>query len=107
MKYANQAGDSAAFENAFSSVKNPNYQELYFKSVSCVQNEDYTQAAEYALMCIEKSPYWEDGYNLLEQITEQLGGAERTRYLDKAGQIREFARENAHIFSDYLVQTGK
>ncbi|MCL1903362.1 MAG: hypothetical protein FWF94_02970 [Oscillospiraceae bacterium] len=55
-------------EKAIPDMKKPNYFAYYLHSLYYLQNDDFIKAEKYALLCIEKAPYWGEGYDLLDEI---------------------------------------
>ncbi|HCC34971.1 MAG TPA: hypothetical protein DEQ02_04810 [Ruminococcaceae bacterium] len=102
--YAAQSGKLAELDKAFQSMKNPNSEALHWQALYYIERGEYTAAAETALLCAEKSPYWEEGYELLDEIIPRLAAEDREEYRRQKEMLRETARQNAHPFAKFIIR---
>jgi hypothetical protein len=68
MKYAVACEDYDAFDRAFDKMRVNNAQSYYYKTIKHIKLEEYDQATESALKCMEKAPYWQEAHDLYAEI---------------------------------------
>jgi len=106
MNYALQSGNFDALDRAFGGIKAPNAEALYLKAVASAEQSDYAQAAEFAMSCIDKSPYWEEGYKLMEDTLPLLPEETQDEYRTRMNAAREVAKCHANILAGLVRVKG-
>jgi hypothetical protein len=84
MTMALRAGQHDKLDSAFTALPRPVAAAYSLKAQSHMLRSEYEEAAANALLCIEASPYQEEGYRLLEQVMPYLSVESRHVYREKA-----------------------
>ena len=87
-------GQQDKLDDAFGSLPRPNASAYSLKAQSHMLRQEYEAAAANALLCIEASPYQEEGYTLLGQIIPYLDAASGQMYREKAAICKAGAKSN-------------
>lgn len=89
----------------YQKMDHPSARADYHAAIAKMSLGDVEEAAELTLRCIEKSPYFIDGYLLLEKMIPLLPQERADGVLLQAEQLKADAEQRAHPFSSYLTIT--
>jgi O-antigen ligase len=87
---------------AYEGVKLKNARAHYEYAEALTEYGRYEEAAEFALLSAEKSPYMIDGYELLAEILPYLPESERAYYNTSSAAVLAKAKEDEHPLYKYL-----
>jgi hypothetical protein len=102
MRFSAAAGNDAAFDRAFAELERPNSDAYRVAAQAFTQRGEYAKAAQMAELCARNSPYFQSGYELMEEAAKLLPPASRAEYLQTAAELKNEALMRIHPLAKYI-----